>query len=157
MLLAKGTLIFKQKNGMQTSYELSNVKKLTFSSGEIEINKSDGSTDDYLLNDIQMLSFNAKADEILDSKLSNGNSLNLYPNPASEMLTIDYYVSNSSFVCIEILDMKGLNMIQLSKNSLCGLNEISLDVEKLPAGIYVCRINGNGILKTLKFVKSSSK
>jgi len=47
-------------------------------------------------------------------------------------------------------------MLQSSKYSLCGLNEISLDVDKLPAGIYICRINGNGTLKTLKFVKSNS-
>jgi Secretion system C-terminal sorting domain len=156
IVVAKGTLIFTQKNGQQTSYVLTSVKKLTFSSGKIEIAKSDGSKDDYVLNDLQLLSFNSKADEILNSELSGESKLSLFPNPVSDILKIDYLIANNSLICLEILDINGQIILQQSKLSQPGLNELSLDVTKLFSGLYICRIKEKGRVQTSKFVKSNA-
>ncbi|HLN53002.1 MAG TPA: T9SS type A sorting domain-containing protein [Lentimicrobium sp.] len=80
-------------------------------------------------------------------------SLNIYPNPVSDLINFNISLSRTENVIIKIYDLKG-NMV-LAKNLGAiqkGLNKISIDAEILPAGSYLLQtFSGNEVQKA-KFV-----
>ena len=53
----KAQNVYVRTNSTQTSYSLSNIRKLTFSSGNIEVNPISGTADSYALNTMRYLNF----------------------------------------------------------------------------------------------------
>jgi hypothetical protein len=51
------TMYVKEKTGTQTTFELNDIRKLTFPEGNIMVNNTDGNTSVYELSDIRYLSF----------------------------------------------------------------------------------------------------
>lgn len=77
------------------------------------------------------------------NKISNGNELGIYPNPASNMLQV---VSNNEQVAqLQITDMLGHELIQINIQ----LGKASIDISGLANGVYFIRTAWG----TQKFVK----
>jgi len=72
--------------------------------------------------------------------VSNG-TLSIYPNPASDMITIEIEgIDLTSLSKIEILDVTGRIV---SSNSTITSNKTTIDVSKYEAGMYFCRFISN--------------
>jgi hypothetical protein len=72
-------------------------------------------------------------------------SLQLYPNPASELLTVDYALGkdeNPVQISAEILDATGRTVIRRQLNAPKGKE--TFDVSHLARGIYMLRLNTDG-------------
>lgn len=80
------------------------------------------------------------------------NTIIIYPNPASDKI---YIKSNniSKISRIEILNIIGKTVHQMD-NPVSVLNEISLKVADLPAGIYLIRVLSNGNVQSMRFLIS---
>lgn len=152
IISAEGKLFLKNKEGLQTSYDLKGVKKITFQTGKIEINKFDGSKDDFSFNNVQFLSFNGFTNININNGLQFENTLYLFPNPVSNILTIQYSIIQNTIAQIEIKNINGQVISQFYGNSFTGLDGLKLDVSKLLSGIYFCRLNNRGVVKTMKFI-----
>ncbi|MFH0864655.1 MAG: T9SS type A sorting domain-containing protein [Bacteroidota bacterium] len=89
------------------------------------------------------------ADVVIGTGLSeiSSNSINIYPNPVSDII----YINNADgFKLAKITNLLGRDILQIPVNSA----NISADISNLPNGIYfVSLINKNGIQSTKKFVK----
>ncbi len=72
-----------------------------------------------------------------------GNSLVLYPNPASDNVTLNYYSVSSQQVVIRIVDITGKIEIVQQKSVEPGDNYITMDVNNFAKGIYFVEISGN--------------
>jgi chitodextrinase/predicted esterase len=89
----------------------------------------------------------------------NIKSLKAYPNPLSEWLNIDFYVtSQKNDIGVDVFDMNGKVVY---KNNFKGLpygnNTLKMNIGngKLTPGIYFVKVNVNGIpSKVIKLVKS---
>jgi len=93
-----------------------------------------------LIDDISMLVTG------MDENTANGFDVKLYPNPATNELSI-YCVPGNS-VNVEFYDMKGRLVHAVSVNQMLS----KTDVSGLPSGIYVYKVKkGNSILRTGKF------
>jgi hypothetical protein len=68
--------------------------------------------------------------------------MKVYPNPLTDNLFIDYTLTESSRVKISIIDASGQELFILADNlyQQAGSYRISQDIERMPAGMYYCRI-----------------
>lgn len=81
------------------------------------------------------------------------NSFNLFPNPATSKLTINFSLLNSvNDAKISIRNLVGQTVLEqpLSDNSK-GKKQVDLNISKLNAGIYVAELEVNGQKTVAKF------
>lgn len=73
---------------------------------------------------------------------SRGTSIRVFPNPAKEILNIEIPASFVSSCTVSLLDARGSVVIPEKMFSVnkYDTRKINLDTEKLPAGIYFCRV-----------------
>lgn len=82
---------------------------------------------------------------------NESSSLKMYPNPASEQLWIDNFQGVQKGD-IEIFDLGG-KLVQ--REVLSPRDLVPVDVQDLPEGVYVVRLNGGDQLLTGRFVKTN--
>ena len=92
----------------------------------------------------------------INSYVNKGN-LNLYaasPNPASNSININFSLSNTSKVEIEVYDVAGkvIKTIKGNTEYAVGKNSINVDVTNLDSGSYIYSITTNGAKMFSKFV-----
>lgn len=76
----------------------------------------------------------------------------LYPNPASESISIQYQ-SDDKEIKMEIIDTKGSLISVRNLKSYNGSFNETINVQSLPAGAYFLRINGSKRSLTKTFIK----
>ena len=78
--------------------------------------------------------------------------ISVSPVPATVPVNIDFSLSRTSHVAIDICDMQGRNLLTLANTDFNpGQHQLSIN-EQLPGGIYMIRMNADGIVTTKKFV-----
>lgn len=80
---------------------------------------------------------------VVDNNFAN---LSMYPNPASEKLTLraDVTIDN-----VQLFNVLGKNVMNVSIND----NNTSIDVSSLSTGIYILKYSSDNKVGTMKFVK----
>ena len=82
---------------------------------------------------------------LADSKLSNENSIRLFPNPVSDILLIK---SLSTLKKLEVFNVLGQKVLGRENTNI-------LNVSKLNSGAYILKtMNENGTVSTKKFIKN---
>ena len=144
------TMYVKQSNGTQTAYTLSNVRKMTFASGNVTVQKTDNTTGVYALSGLRSLSFQDFTTGINEQQMAAGNTLLTYPNPVADVLNIDLTGTKNGEGHISILNLEGKVM---QKQQTEGTGIVSLNLSQLPQGIYLCRYTNGTETKTVKIIK----
>ena len=83
------------------------------------------------------------------------NSLRIYPNPTSDLLTIEFYLTKPVEARIEINDITGsLNKIIITDILAGGPQQVRLDIKDwtISPGVYICRLYIGEELTALKFI-----
>jgi len=143
-------MYMKQTNGTQTAYALSNIKKITFSSGNIAVSKTTGSPDNYVLSGIRYLNFQVLTANIATLEKQEG-LITLYPNPVVDVLNIQLAIKSKQALLIEILSIEGKVVYQ---EKLTHQNDVyQMNVSSLPKGIYLCKVTNGLTTETTKFLK----
>jgi hypothetical protein len=100
----------------------------------------------------------AKIDTLLnvgiEKQIQGISSLDLYPNPASDLLNINFRLEKPDHVRTEIVSLVGQQVVAVERQvNNAAQNRIQLDISKLPAGIYLVTITPrNGEPSTKKLV-----
>jgi len=150
---AQKKLYIKDHTGGQINYNLSLIRSLTFSESNLVINKPDGAPVEYLLADIRYLNFEEDALANI-SKVSPYQCINIYPNPASEELKIDYVRISSADMQLSVIDIEGKTRMQQNIKSSFSTGSIKLVVSHLPKGLYVIRLQDGVYFENKKFIKN---
>lgn len=93
-------------------------------------------------------------EELLNNKLS----ISAYPNPFNPSTIINYSIQNAGFVKVSIYDINGILINELvNSNKVLGKHNIVWNASnnfgnKVASGVYICRIEMNGQVKTLKMI-----
>ena len=93
--------------------------------------------------DLSMIPTNV-GNEGLYSGVSEHQSLYIqnFPNPFSNFTTIEYTLSRSSHVRVEVFDMLGRKVKSLvNRSQIPGHYEVTLDASELPGGMYMYRLS----------------
>ena len=80
-------------------------------------------------------------------------SVNIYPNPVSDMLNMSFLLDKSEDVTVKISDVTGRIIYSEKINSEGGQNVISINTSSLSSGLYFVHINYNGQNISRKFAK----
>jgi uncharacterized membrane protein len=87
-----------------------------------------------------------------NNKLLNAVALSLSPNPVYENLTLLVQSDTEGNADIEICNTQGSIVITKSAKLFKGTQQIVVDCNTMPNGLYVVLININGIKKSEKFI-----
>ena len=150
---AQTAMNMKDKSGTQTSFVLSDLNKLTFASGNLTVNKKDGSSADFALTNVLNLNFSEITTAIVDLKGDEQSNMLLYPNPVVNNLQIRYESSTEENVSLQIIDIQGKIVYLQSQNSQTGTNYLNIPFETYPNGMYLCRLQHGNNIEIKKFIK----
>lgn len=83
------------------------------------------------------------------------SSMNIYPNPFSNQLTIDFVSDvNEENIRISIYDLTGKVLLQTQTDVVEGSNKIPMDVSTLPKGTYLVRFDNENDSQYAKIIKA---
>ena len=141
----------KEKTGNENLYNISNIKKITFSLGNMQI-LNETENDQFAINDIQHIRFSNLLSR-LNNKTKPSFQLTVFPNPTEGVLSIvtpseDYF---SSAFHISIFSVEG-RVVQTSTHQP-DETQIELDVSSIPPGLYYLIIKHNENISSETFVK----
>ena len=83
----------------------------------------------------------------------NPTSLHLYPNPARDMLHVQYNLEFRGAVTLHVLDSSGRKMKSVKRDGKFGPNTLSLNVSDLKEGMYLLQMNYKGKAANIRFLK----
>ena len=87
-------------------------------------------------------------------ELENIVNITLSPNPTSQNLNLNYSTISESELNIDVFDISGKNVISnQSSQKHIGPHQLTLETEKLDAGIYFVNISNGISSKKIKFIK----
>lgn len=84
---------------------------------------------------------------------SKVSTLNVYPNPATDNVTFGFDIAGTTAATnLVVYDATGrvVNSIN-GANLKAGKNEVSINVNNLPAGMYIVRLQGDGAAASARF------
>ncbi len=72
------------------------------------------------------------------------SNFELFPNPANEVLSVNFNLDSDSDVQISVLDISGRQVTEMTQELSQGYQNIQLDVASLKAGAYIVEVTANG-------------
>jgi hypothetical protein len=130
------------KNISDTSYTISDIRKITFQNDTINLVLTDGTIFQFRVKDISNVNFNLETAIINEV---NQISIEVFPNPATNFLTI---VSKEA-VEVEIIDLLGRT--RFKTELIIGKNII--DIDNLESGEYIITMSINNSKISKKIIK----
>ena len=101
---------------------------------------------DILMGALQDIGWSTNVVEINEQEAAN--NIELYPNPATDFIELNFGEMNEGLVEVTILDLAGNVVMTQSANS----SITNVDISKLPSGTYFCAVSGD-LSGYLRFVK----
>ncbi|HLG35033.1 MAG TPA: T9SS type A sorting domain-containing protein [Bacteroidia bacterium] len=89
---------------------------------------------------------------VSEPQSSNNSNIAILHNTDGST-SFQFYSNTSSAYAISIFSADGKNISQKNYSLGAGQHQISLSTQNLPQGIYFCRVEGEGINKSFKFIK----
>ena len=136
------------------SFDLSSVRRLTFTETEMTVVKNNNTQVKTNFSEIESLTFNRKYDELGGIKETNFAKILVYPNPTTGQLTINneqltIVNERTTIENIEIFDIFGSRLTPNPSPFWRGAGG-EVNISHLPSGIYFLKINN----QTFKIIKN---
>lgn len=109
----------------------------------------------FFLDDINLYSGEA-SDEIITASLSEISEeigLNVYPNPAEDVLNINFHLDNAQKANVKILDVSGKLIEHQTISGATGNNTVILGTNTIVSGTYFLNIETEKGTAVVKFIK----
>lgn len=87
------------------------------------------------------------------SEMNGPIHLNLYPNPSSETVTINFDLLNVEVIQIELFDVLGVKHRTMKLDGRIGANSIDISVNQLENGMYFLNLSTRSSEKIITFIK----
>jgi len=134
-------MTLNQNSGNSSSYSISDIKKITFQSGDVVI-ETQTSTDNFSIVGVRNLVFGNIITETKDIEQAV-QELSAYPNPCGDVLNISQNTTDARYF---IYDLNG-SLIQSDKASS------AINVSDLKTGIYFFTLVDKTSTQTQKIIK----
>jgi len=84
-------------------------------------------------------------------ELTQLKDVRLFPNPTTDVSSLTFYSDNEQYSTIDLFDMSGKKISSVFEGVIPnGFNQIPVTLSSIPSGVYIIRINANGISSHLK-------
>jgi hypothetical protein len=74
----------------------------------------------------------------------NALSLNVYPNPASDVINVEFTAVNGEYT-VSLLDLQGRVIYTSAPNNAAGTQTTAVPVSNVASGSYIVKVTGNGV------------
>jgi hypothetical protein len=146
---------FNFTDGTAESYNLEDVRKITFNADEMNLHLWDGSLYAWNVSTIGYYNYDPSSLDV-ENLLTEANAwdVNVYPNPTSSSLTIRFHLPQADEVFIALHDLQGKLLVEKNLgNKTPGEYEEELDLTGIAQGTYVCKISGQQNTITKQIIK----
>ncbi len=127
-----------------------NIGAITFYASGDACNANGSTSGDYVYTASQVVN---PAPTGVAEEVNTPFTFSFYPNPATENVTVNYALEESSKVSFTIYDLTGKQIQTESATRFPGAQQQSIDVNALQAGTYLLSVNVNGNAITKRFIK----
>jgi hypothetical protein len=138
------SIYFNYTDGSNATYNLVDVRKITFVADEMNLQLFDGSVYSWNVSSIGHYQYDENSigiDELLNK--ANAWQVSVFPNPTNNVLNVRYNLPTEDKIFIAVFDLQGKLLLEINKgNRTKGEHEETLAISSLPAGQYVFRISG---------------
>lgn len=86
------------------------------------------------------------------AELPGITSLNVYPNPSNDVVTVDYKSMVNVNMQVRLMDATGRVVLTSNQSTHSGSNKFQLDLSTVAAGIYNLEFTANGSAATTKLI-----
>jgi hypothetical protein len=142
-LLAAQSVHFNYTDGTLASYNLEDVKKITFDSDVMNLHLQDGSFFSWNVSTIGFYQYDEttiNTSELIN--LANAWEVGIFPNPTSTYLNVRFNLPHETEISISLFDVQGkLILTKDLGEKKSGEHIETLDLKNLAQGKYVCRIS----------------
>ena len=146
------TIDFNYTDGTTSSYNLIDVRKITFDVDVMNLHLWDGTVYSWDVNTIGQYEHNEGTLGVLQTL--NDLKIKIFPNPTEDLLNLNFHYPKQGKLIMELYDIAGnlvLNRDFIELDS--GLNQQSIDVSEIKSGIYNCRLIFENYSITKKIIK----
>ena len=148
LLSAQSTCILLN-NGTQECHQLNSISSIRVLNGNLIVNLTQGSNVTYSIQEIQKILFiSSTVNQINQTQRS---AIRVYPNPVSDVLTVEMAESLRGNGIIEIYSRDGRLIQTLRSTQVNATTQIN--VSSLSQGVYICRIRTGNQTSSIQFVK----
>jgi len=146
---------FNYNDGTNASYNLQDVRKITFDADVMNLHLLDGSIYSWNVSSIGYYEYDESSVNIEEwLHQANAWDVAVYPNPTNGLLNVQFNLPKEDKILIGLYDVQGKLVLEKSLgNSALGEHKEMLDLTHLPNGTYVCRISGEHNTITKKVLK----
>lgn len=100
-----------------------------------------------------LLRINTRSTAWREGQPEVSNEVNLFPNPASDKVHVQFNTAKSEDVTIRLVDLTGRTVQSMVITTEPGSNLAALDVMQVPKGIYLIEVNASANRTVKRFVK----
>ncbi|MBP6625771.1 MAG: T9SS type A sorting domain-containing protein [Chitinophagaceae bacterium] len=82
------------------------------------------------------------------------HEVSIFPNPADKLVHVNFYAEKESRGMIQLKDLNGRKLKEISFTSNAGLNSIEVDLDEIASGMYVLQLfNQSRLLQNVSLLK----
>jgi len=145
-------MILTEWSGTKSSLKITDIRKITFSNGNMTISGHEISPEKIALTDICHASFSGLSTVVIPLEIIKTDIPVLFPNPVQDNLSLSYK-SSGGHIHFEILTMDGKVVYRNVIAGQSGTNQTYINVTSLPKGLYLFRLIDKHVIQALKFIK----
>ncbi|HRG59011.1 MAG TPA: T9SS type A sorting domain-containing protein [Bacteroidia bacterium] len=151
------TIDFNYTDSSNASYNVSDIRKITFTADIMNLHFNDGSLLSWNVNSIGYYTYNETTVNVENHlNILNQFKLNLFPNPTNHLLNLSFDLPSNDNITISIFDLQGKVIIENNfGNLIAGTYTETIDISTLETNSYVFRFSGNKISFTKTFIKNN--
>ncbi|HYV94732.1 MAG TPA: aryl-sulfate sulfotransferase [Chitinophagales bacterium] len=144
-----GNSIWRLKNTTHAVVQISRLLANTSYEYRLRTSCANGYLSDWTPVD----TFTTHPAKFLTAENDNAPAFQIYPNPASDLLTMTFALDQDRQIAVCIYDVAGRLMLTDAQIFPAGEQELKMNISALPAGYYLAQVSTGSVNQTMKFVK----
>jgi len=142
---AQDLVVTLQDNTTET-FAIAGIRSIKFGASSMILNQLDGTVTTWNIEDIDNYTFD-ESTSLPTPAASSISAIQIYPNPASNLVNLKFEIKESSYITAEITDAQGRHVEQLFQGYVQGEQHYQWQ-SQVPKGVYYLRISTSQKLVT---------
>jgi len=144
-VFSQNLIVTLQDNTTET-FAIAGIRSIKFGTSSMILNQLDGTVTTWNIEDIDNYAFD-ESTSLPTSAASSISAIQIYPNPASNLVNLKFEIKESSYITAEITDAQGRYVEQLFQGYVQGEQHYQWQ-SQVPKGVYYLRISTSQKLVT---------
>jgi hypothetical protein len=132
-------LVVTQNNATTNTYPIASIQSIKFGASTMILHEFTGTVTTWNISDINNYAFSPSGVGVDENPSSFVNVLNIFPNPSSGVVNVQFQTEAMSNITVEIISGEGKKLHEIYSGNHEGLQTYTWS-SNLSNGIYYCRI-----------------